>query len=471
MAVRIKRDQLTTSQIDDIKKHLFMQPKTTGFFKQKRFVAQKDPVLMWYFDKPKNEVVVPYFFGNCLLKKHINSALTYPDGQYNFKGELRPHQVPIINQAVKHLTRYGTTILGVFPGCGKTIMSTYLAAQLGGLVLVVYPIKMVEPSWLNTFKRFSDASVWHNDGKNSIPSNCNVIATMDTQFHKIPPQILSMVKVLIVDEAHMFCVASRIQCLLGVTPQYIIACTATLERRDGMESIIHSVCGTHGIFLKSPKRFSVYRLATGIKTEIEKGKNGNSDWAKLVRDLCEDPKRNAYIIDLVENNLNHKIMILTWNVNHAYFLTDMLKSRGITSDVLAGNKNTYKDSQVLVGSIGKLSTGFDEGTSCPDWGGQRSNMMILTGSTKSLQGLEQMTGRVFRAEFPTIIDLVDDNRICKSHWNQRKKWYEDPERNGEIFYVEMKQSTSEVNNKDLNNNRVKQLNKKSIERAKLRLNK
>ena len=463
MAVRIRTDVLTQEQKEKIRKELFMQPKTTGFFKNKRFVTPKEPILMWSLDKPNNEVVVPYTFGNSLLNCHINSQKTYPGGKFNFIGTLRDHQVPIIRQATEHLTSFGTTTLAVYPGCGKTAMSAYLASNLGGLTLVVFPIKVVEASWFNTFKEFTDASVWFNDGSNRLPSSCNVILTMDTQFHKIPLEILKMVRILVIDEAHLFCVPSRIHCLLGTTPQYVIACTATPNRTDGMESIIHSVCGKHGIYLKSPNKFHVYRLATGIQVEIEKNKSGDADWSKLVKALCEHPLRNAFIIDLVKRNDQHKIIILTWNKAHAYFLKDVLIQHGVSADVLAGNKNTYKDSRVLVGTIGKISCGFDEQMACPDWGGQKSNMMILTGSTKSLTGLEQMVGRVFRSEFPTVIDMVDDINIVKKHWNERRKWYEDPGRNGEIHYIEMRK-TDQESETELSEDKINSMHNKTLDR-------
>lgn len=477
MSVRINRDNLTDDQKSAIRKFLCIQPKQVGFFKKKRFATAKDPITMWYLDKPKNEIVLPYVFGNAMTKTHINSQRCYPPGKFNFHGNLRDYQVPIIQTATNHLNTHGTTTLGLYPGAGKTMLSACLASGLCGLTLVVYPIKMVEQGWLNTFKQFTDASVWLNDGHNELPSSCNVILTMDTQFHKIPQQVLDMVRVLIIDEAHMFCVTSRIHCLLGVQPQYIIACTATLNRRDGMEKIIHSVCGTHGIFIKSPKHFKVYRFLTNIQTEIGQTKNGDGDWSQLVKDLSDDPLRNAYIVDLVERNPNHKIMILTWNKSHVYLLYDIFKRRKISVDILVGNKSTYNDSRVLIGTIGKIGTGFDEEMVCPDWGGERSNMMILTGSTKSLQGLEQFTGRVFRSEFPIIIDFVDNNRICKSHWNDRRKWYEDPERNGEIIYCDPPKSNNnqEVNNQvtnsdnDSNNNNNIVVNKYTQARLKLKL--
>ncbi len=437
MSVRIKLDDLTNEQKESIRKYMFMQPKKTGFYKKKRYTTAKDPILLWHVDKPNNEIVVPYTFGNSLMGYHINSRRTYPGGSYNFTVDLLPRQVPVAAETYQHLITTGTTTLGVYPGFGKTAVSAYLASKIGGLVLVVYPLTTVEDSWYNTFKEFTDASIWLNNGKNPLPSSCNVILTMSTQFHKIHPEILKMVRILVIDEAHMFCVPDRINSLLGTTPQYVIACTATLERTDGMHSIIHAICGTHGVFLKSPKRFQVHMLATGIKTEIHKNKQGDPDWSRLVKDLANDKLRNEMIVSLVEQNPQHKIMIMTWNKAHVNLLRDMIADKNIPVDTLFGNKNSYKDSRVLIATISKAGTGFDERMKCPDWGGVRSNMMILTGSTKSLAGLEQVTGRVFRAEFPTVIDLVDDNKICKRHWNERRKWYEDPERNGEIIYNEM----------------------------------
>jgi len=483
MAVRINKDLLTNKQKEDIRRLLYMQPKDVGFFKKKKFIQSKDPILMWSLDKSTNEVVLPYVFGNILMGQHINSQRSYPGGRYNFTGTLLPHQVPIVQQASQHLNTIGTTTLNVYPGCGKTAMSAYLGSAIDGLTLVIFPIKTLEMGWANTYKQFTNASVWLNDGHNPVPSSCNVILTMDTQFHKIPKEILPMVRTLIIDEAHMFCVPSRIGYLLSIFPQYIIACTATLERTNGMETIIHSICGTHAITLKSPKKFIVYRVNTGIKTQIEKTKSGDSNWPKLVKDLCEDPLRNALIVDLVERNTDHKIMILTWNKAHAYFLSKILNDRGTKSDVLAGNKNSYKDSRVLVGTISKLGTAFDEQSGvCVDWGGIRSNMMILVGSTKSLSGLEQFTGRVFRAEFPVIIDLVDNNDICKRHWYERKKWYEADCRNGEIQTVNIAPNPNNQNpcsednnnnntngNEEITNNQVKNMNSSAVARAKLRI--
>ena len=467
MAVRINRDKLTDTQKNTIRKYLYMQPKKIGFFKKSRFVQTKDPILMYHIDKPNNEVVVPYAFGNKLLNTHINSERVYPDKNYKFIGELRSYQIEVAKTANEHLNTTGSTILGLYASFGKTILAAYLSSFRKGLTLVVHPIKMVQDGWKNTFERYTTAKVWVNNGKilNTLNdyNKYDVIVTQNTQFHKIPKEVLEQVKILIIDEAHMFCVPDRIHCLLGTNPLYIMACTATLERRDGMESIIHSVCGTNGIFIKNPKKFTVFHLLTGIKTQIQ----AENPWSNLVKDLCENPIRNAMIIDLVETNLNYKIMILTWSTKHAQYLKKVLSERGTSVDILVGNKNTYKDSRVLIGSYSKIGTGFDECLVCPDWGGKRSNLMIMTGSTKSLQALDQWTGRIFRADFPNIFYLDDDNRISKNHWRDMRKWFESSDRNGTIIDKYMNKN----NNNQQNNNQqnINKIHNNMVKRIKLKI--
>jgi len=448
-----------------------MQPKQSGFLARNRYATAKDPIAVYYVDKPNNEIVLPYTFANSLFKTHINAQRPYPGGKYNFVNTtLRSHQVPIVQEAMEHLKTKGTTTLGAPPGSGKTLMSAYMACLLEGLVLVVSPLKLVQRGWISTFEQFTDAAVWHVDGKTPLPKQCNVILTMDTMFMKIPKQVLRLVKTVIIDEAHMFCTPKRIHCLLGSSPRYVIACTATPNRADGMQTIVQSVCGTHGIYIKPTKKYTVYKLLTGIKIELQKNKNGTTDWSKLVRDLAESEERNNIILDLAKRNSSYKIMVLTWNRNHAYELSKMFNDNGISSDVLAGTKSTYKDSQVLVATFAKSGVGFDEAVASSDWNGIRLNMMFLVGSTKNVESLCQFVGRIFRAEHPIIIDFVDDNRICKRHWNARRKWYEDPDQNGEIITVNYKPDENPEPEPEINNQHVKVRHKNSIARYKARLN-
>jgi len=420
MAVCIKRSNLNTDNVNLIRQYLCLYPKTNSFNSFSNFTV-KDPVLFYILDN--DDLYLPYTFYLALTKKKPNIDRTYLSRSFNFKGNLFEHQVSVANEALDQLNQYGTTLLAVYPGFGKTVLASYLASKLNKITLVLYHRTVLEPQWLSTFNDMTDAKIWVIGNQTVIPDDFNVILCMDTQFAKIPVPVRQSIGCLIVDEAHAFCTPTHVSCLLGTQPLYVIACTATPEREDGMDSMIKAIIGNHSVSRISQKPFTVIRFLTGIKPVTRQNSQGTLDWSHLVKELCSNEIRNSYILGLVKNNSEFKILILTWSKSHAFQLHQWLNMIGESSAIMAGNRSTYSDSRVLVGTSSKIGTGFDEKSACPDFNGVRINMLILVGSTKSENLLEQLVGRVFRSDSPIVIDFVDDIPAVKRHWYNRKHWY------------------------------------------------
>ena len=455
MSVRISLDHLTSEHRKIITKELFLQPKKTNFAVNKFCNVEKDPVLFYWVDKPNNCIVLPYTFANALFKTHINSTLKFPVGKFNFIGKLRENQIPVAKEALKQLFEKGTTTLALPTGYGKSILSTYLSSVLvndcQGVVLILTNRLPIQEGWVKTVMNETDAGIWVIDSKMKIPTQCNVIICMDGRFQKIPWEIKKMVSVLIIDEAHLFCTSEKTPILLGTCPKYIIACSATLERPDDMHRMIQNMVGKHKVEVKNEKRFKVIKLCTGIKSELVKNKQGTTDFSALTRDLSFNPKRNALIIDFIEKNKHLKFMILSWSVAHCSLLYDLLKKRGESVDILSGTKSKYIDSRILVATISKVATGFDAANVATNFNGIAIDTLILAGSTKSHNLHIQSIGRVFRSDNPTIIEFVDDNRISKSHWRERKKNYD--EMNCEIETYNINEENKLVDEEDDNKNK------------------
>ncbi len=450
MACRIKLDTLTDEQKKIIREKLYLQPKTTNFAVNKFGGAtEKDPVLFYWIDKPNNEIVLPYTFANTLFQKHINSTNVYPPGSFKFTGTLRDYQVPIVDQALKHLTQRGTTLLNLGTGLGKTACSIVLGSHLmnngtGGLMLVLTNRETIQKGWYETITKNSNAAVWTVDAKMKIPQTCNIILCMDGRFHKIPKEIVKLISIVVIDELHLFCTTGNVSVLLGTTPKYIIGCTATFSRTDGMESMALNILGSHKVEVKLEKHFTVYKLCTGIDTPFVKNKQGTTDFAALVRDLSFNPFRNALIINYVENNPTKKMLILSWSVSHCDFLLDILKARKHSVDILAGTKSSYVDCRILIGTISKISTGFDAANTAENFDGIHIEVMILCGSTKSHNLHIQSIGRCFRSSEPTIVDIVDKDVLSARHWTARKKNYLAMNCDIKEISVEKKETTDEI---------------------------
>lgn len=438
MSVRVARSDLNPTQIELIRKFLCLQPQDdthryNGAANQKFFVQPKPPVLFYQVDD--THVNLPYAIGWAITQKPPNQDKTFPPAPIPFTGELFEHQKPIEEEAYQQLLAKGTTTIGLYPGFGKTVVGAKLSSRLGLYTAIICHREFLCEQWEKTFKDFTGATIWIVGATPPPPIIPHITICMDTRVALLPKDYRDKIGCLIIDEAHALCTASRIDCLLGWEPKYIIAETATLIRRDGMHSMIQSMCGVHGIFKTSAKAFDVVKLETGFEPETVKNVRGGLDFNALLKALVTSEYRNQLILSLIKQNPQRKILVLTRLKDHISILYQGIKNMGETVDYFAGNKKTYSDSRILLGTISKIGTGFDEKTACPNFGGQRIDMLILGTSIKDLALLEQSVGRIFRAEMPAVIDLVDNNTTLKSHYYNRKKWYQS--RNASISEVKM----------------------------------
>jgi len=426
MSVQVLLDQLTTDQVSLIQRHLKLQANIPRWT-QSAIPPDPIPPIIFY-SADSTTVSLPKAFGTKLVPDLILPISPSPV-QFAFTATLLEHQVSICDEAMSGLQSSGGTILNVYPGCGKTVMAAKLAAELGYLTLVVCHRETLTRQWLQTFQTMTTANIWIVGTPVPI-TPVHVVISMNGQVPRLPLEFRQQIGTLILDEAHALCTPSNVGVLLSTTPKYVISATATLDRPDGLQSMVYAVSGLHKVERMSSKPFTVIKLMTGVSVETQSGRQGGVDWADLRKKLFEHPQRNELILKLVETHPQAKIIILTDRIEHANYLTSRLKENNESVDVLAGSKKTYSNSRILVGTTSKIGTGFDEKSACPDFDGNRIDLAIICFSTKQVGLLEQSVGRAFRAEFPTIIHLVDDIDTIKRHWTTAQKWYKS--RSGEI---------------------------------------
>jgi hypothetical protein len=418
MAYAVKRSSISPTHANSIRSMLCLQPDSINSKYNRGNVPE--PILFYNIDG--DIVHLPYLFAASLFQITPNVDIPYPITELTFTGTLRENQIPVEHEAWEQLERYGTSTLGLYPGFGKTILGAKLASRAKLMTVILVHREILTVQWKSTFEQFTNARVWIVGEKNP-PSICDVIICMDTRWDLIPKFMRDAIGFLIIDEAHAFCTPTHVGCLLAFHPKYILLESASLERDDNMHSMAYAIAGNHGVYRESNIPFNVMKILTNTKPIRKHNRMGGVDWASLVQDTLMDQRRNQIILNLVAANLNRKILILTSLRDHATLLYDSLQQMRIPSDYLCGTKRGYIDSTVLVGTISKIGTGFDPATSCPTYAGKPFDLLILACSIKKYSMLVQNVGRVFRAQFPTVMHLVDNDDIYKSHWYKARKWY------------------------------------------------
>lgn len=421
MAYAIKISNLTPLQVGTIEKMLCLQPIHEEFYnKEPNEEQNKDPIL--FYTKDNDVIHIPLLFASALLNIIPNLNNQFILSTIRFTGQLRDYQIPIVQMAKQRLRTTGTVILGLPPGFGKTILSSKLSCDEGLLTCILVHRQNLIDQWHTTYKNNTNASIWCVDNK-PPPPKFNVIICMNTRWHLIDQRVRDLVGFLIIDEAHAFCTPQSAPCLLAFHPLYTVACSATLLRGDGMESMIYAICGKNGIYREFDKPFNVIKVNTNTVPERKKQRNGRTNYSHLVSTTLLNERRNNIIFDIVKSNLHRKILILTSLVEHTQLLHTGLEKLHISSDFLCGSKKGYVDSSVLIGTVSKIGTGFDPATYCTTYKGEPFDLLILACSMKQYSMLVQNVGRVFRAESPIIYHLVDNDNIYKGHWYLCRKWY------------------------------------------------
>ncbi len=155
---------------------------------------------------------------------------------------------------------------------------------------------------------------------------------------------------VIVDECHHIAAATFEQVLASANCKYLIGLTATPQRKDGLEEIMHLRLGQ--IVYKDEGREQenvlihryLYPRYCGIK---EISNRSRKTYAEKINDLVEDHDRNSLIIEDIQRCLNdgRHILLLSERVKHLKLLKNMLESADIKYPIhlITGSLKTSKN--------------------------------------------------------------------------------------------------------------------------------
>jgi superfamily II DNA or RNA helicase len=429
MSVRLLRSSLSEEQVATIRQMLILYPQTAPTYIKNNFYStteEKEPIVFYLIRKDSagiEWVWLPFSFGNIIAGKIVNLERTYPVHDFEFKSTLYENQIPVVQEALAHLNTYCTANLFLSTGFGKSRCAVFTSSRIKLLTMVILHLSTLIDQWVKEFTDNTTAKIWVVDiaNKIQIPKEFDVIICMNTRVINIPENILDQVGLTILDEVDRQLSKTKVLPFLSTAPKFMISLTATNDlRADGLDSMNQVMTGVHSVKREIIKNITLFKVNTGINPPVETGSKG-INWSSLMRNLSRNEDRNNMIIQLALQNYHIKTLIMTEFQEHCELLYNKLKVLGKSVDYMTGNKKSYQNCQILVGSQKKCAVGFDDLNTATDSDGIRIQLLILTKTIKDESLLTQCMGRI-RDPNPIIFYMIDEQSTIKRHFGVCKKW-------------------------------------------------
>ena len=359
-----------------------------------------------------------------------------PSVHFDFKGTLRPFQIPAVEDVLKH--DFG--VLSSATGSGKTCMGLNIISQRAQPCLVVVHSKTLLYQWRERAVQFLDIEESEvgliGDQKRIIGPRLTI--GIVNSVYRIANDIKRHFGHLIIDECHKIPSRSFTEAARSFDCKFMLGLSATAYRRDGLSRLIFWHLGdiTHEVekdklvdagHILKPK---IIVRETNFWTDTD----ASEEYQTVLGELTEDRSRNALITADIAREArkgNGISLALSDRKSHCQTLVDMLKDRGVEAELLTGDiKNGERERIVkdldngrvktVVATIFLLSEGFDLPA--------LSNLFLCT-PIKYRGRLIQAIGRILRPlkgkGQPKIYDYVDVNvGVLEHSFKSRKQVYD-----------------------------------------------
>jgi superfamily II DNA or RNA helicase len=259
--------------------------------------------------------------------------------RWHFEGELRPEQERAVREMMKH--EHG--VLSAPPGAGKTVIGCALIARNRTAALVLVHRSVLLDQWRQEAIRFlglarKEVGIWR--GKASKLTGRLDIAMLPSLARlENPAEVFSKYGLVIVDECHHVPAVSFEALLKACPSRRIVGLTATPQRKDGLEKLLHMQCGPvrHIVDLPAeeavPRVVFVRKSSFHLPAELGSKPSIHEIWQGLVDDAGRTEQIAADIWSAVQDGRNP--LVLSDRKAHLDKLEEIFTRLRGTEDVTA----------------------------------------------------------------------------------------------------------------------------------------
>ena len=409
---KLKKSELTPTQIKEIRKDLTVNPFTYNDFgdkNEKRFRL--------YLESP-NSLYLPQFYGyNTFGEPTINKIEEGETINIGFNGELREEQKPIIDLYHQSAKKRGGGLISLKCGGGKTVLALYLISLLQKKTIVVVHKDFLMTQWRDRILQFLPTARIGKIQQDTIDiENKDIVLAMvqSLSMKEYEPQVFSSFGFAIFDECHHLGAEVFSRSMSKVASKYMLGLSATPNRKDGLRKVFEWYIGPMVYSTKDQNkdyietRIYEYYNETEEYCKEELLYNQKQCLPRMINNVCNFKDRFDFINRLIkiEYEKGRKILVLC---DRRGYLDNTMKhfnqNQKCAGLYVGGMKpNELRDSQkkdIILGTFSMASEGMDI---------PKLNTIILA-SPKS--DVVQSIGRILREKaetrkyHPLVIDIRD----------------------------------------------------------------
>ena len=439
----INKSQITPGELKATTTELHVTPIANNDFGE-------EAISFPLFKNTSTQLCIPRYYG---IEKFGKPAKTIgmESGKvkFKFKGEMKSHQVPIVETSLKTLKEKGGGILQLYCGCGKTVLALKIAAELKVKTLIVVHKSFLQNQWYDRIQEFTDAKVGlirqkkvDVEGKDIVVGMLQSIAMINYDL-----EIFNDFQLIICDEVHHF--ASRVfsQALYKIGSKYTLGLSATPNRSDGLTKVLYWYLGNimYKLEREGDKRVfvKVFNYTTEDPNYKEKktwvkGKGMKANPPKMVTALQKVKHRNTFIINILKTVMvqdERKILVLSDRIDHLMDMKKLLDSEiaklvftediekdEITTAYYIGKMKEYErvdavKADIIFATYAMAAEGLDIPT---------LNTLLFATPKKNVI---QCVGRILRKQSkegdvsPLVIDILDNYSVFENQGKKRVQYY------------------------------------------------
>ena len=369
-----------------------------------------------YFYVPKHYGIENYG----APKVSLRDVPQTPDAFWEFKGQIREAQLPVVNSFLKPHPRDG--VISLQTGGGKTVCALYIASQLKLPTLVLVHSGFLKDQWVERIQAFlPSARIGTIQGDIFDTANKDIVVGMlqTISMKEFPPKAFSGFGLVIVDECHHIASEAFVQAIPKLTSKHMLGLSATPERKDRLMHVINWCLGPM-LYQSNASE----KVDEGVKVEVYEFQHSDPKFNEIiynnsgvmftslmVNKLTEFEPRNLFLVELLKDlyeDDTRQILVLSDRVEHTKKLFELLPPEiQIHTGILArGMKPAVRtefceSKRILISTYQLVKEGFD-----------LASLNVLVMAT-SRPDVEQIVGRILRVEkekrivAPLIVDVVD----------------------------------------------------------------